>query len=583
MELRIYLDEIYQKSETGTGPSGTVSRTTETFGLYLESSESSKRRTRAFVNLQEVPSYMVVESAILRVRKLNSTYYAWVDGDVGIYRILGEWTEETLKTSNPELADSPEATITELDNNWKEFDITQYIQDLASGAANNGFVIRKTTEFVSWTGWISESYASSLYSDTTRRPHIIINYTKRAPRPPKNLTPTAETRYNNTIIRFEWEHDLTLEDTQSKFDLSWRKEGGTWTTITQTTPNQYYDMPVDTLPTGTIQWRVRTYGENGLVSDWTETAFLCAGKSAKPIVTAPPSQVNTSQPVVSWTAESQVYYQVQVLKDGLSHWDSGEVLSSATSIQVENPLETGNQYIIQVRTKNQFNIWTDWATKTISVDFGKPAEPSIKLIPENSKACMRIQIINPAEAGFRDNEVYRRIPGGTWLRIAKAVPANGVVHDWTLDGNIEFEYRVRAFNTNGGFADSPSQYNSIMLRHGVIGSTANTDSFIWLKYNIERQGLYGRERALNRYTGRTKPVPVFGEQRTKDINMSVSFRTLHELEKFIALCDNGDILLYRDNHGRKMYCSVGDIQTDEKKRKLTAGFSLTEVDYKEGV
>lgn len=585
MELKIYLEDMYQKQEYNRGPSGSVQNVGNTFNLYLSSQEDEKVRTRVFVALPPLPSYMVVESAILNItRQGGAVYWTWVDGGVNVHRILTSWTDESLKTSNPEFKPLPESSISDIDSGLKTFDITGYIQDLVGVEENHGILIKKPTEEVSWKGYIHENYFGPTNEDETRRPYILIEYTKRAPRPPKNLTPTAETRYNDAIIRFEWEHDATLEDVQSRFDLNWRKEGGSWQNISQITSNQHYDMPANTLPVGTVYWRVRTYGENGLVSNWTESSFLCAGKSATPTITAPPGQVNTSQPIVEWTSESQIYYQVQVLNLNNSvYWDSGEVLSATTAVQIAEPLQNESQYAIRVRTKNQFNIWTDWASKLIDVNFGRPAEPSIKLIPENANACMRIQITNPAEVDFRDNEVYRRIPGGVWQKTAKAIPANGVIYDWTLDGNTEFEYKVRAFNTESGFTDSPSRYSSIILRYGVIGSATTPENFVWLKHNVERQGLYGRERALNRYAGRTKPVPVFGEQRTKDINMRVAFRTQEELNKFIALCDSGDILLYRDHRGKKMYCSIGDIPTEEKKHQLTAGFALTEVDYKEGV
>ena len=263
--------------------------------------------------------------------------------------------------------------------------------------------------------------------------------------------------------------------------------------------------------------------------------------------------------------------------------DSGEVLSSATSIQVGTPLQNQVTVTIRVRTKNQFNIWTDWATKTVYVDFGRPAEPSIKLIPDNSRAAMRIQITNPAEAHFRGNEIYRRKPGGTWLRIAANVPANGVVYDGFLEGNEDYEYKVRAFNTQGGYTDSTGKFGSIILKYGILSSAINPVNFVWLKYNVTRQGNRERERSLMQFAGRRNPVPEYGTARINELAMSVTFRTLDELLKLISLVDSGDILLYRDHFGRKMYCSIGQIQTEEKKHEYKASFTLTEVDYTEGV
>lgn len=560
-------------------------------GLYDPVNPNDFRKTRyrtvIKADINSLPDYMIITNAKLYLYGIYAQLYLGTTNTAKMYRITSDWSESSLINDIPSHDANAENTFEVGGKDWYIFDITNYVNDVINNTwQDKGLILRHTYDVLNQTNRDSSMVrlAGSLYSDESKRPYIEIEYTKRAPRPPTNLTPTAVTVQNDSVIRFSWQHDPSLEEPQLKYDLEWRKEGGSWQTISQTTANQYYDMPANTFPVGTVYWRVRTYGQNGLVSEWAESSFLCSGKSATPVITAPGSNVNTSQPIISWIPDSQVYYQVQVLNaDNSIYWDSGEVLSSATSIQVGTPLQNQVTVTIRVRTKNQFNIWTDWATKTVYVDFGRPAEPSIKLIPDNSRAAMRIQITNPAEANFRGNEIYRRKPGGTWLRIAANVPANGVVYDGFLEGNEDYEYKVRAFNTQGGYTDSTGKFGSIILKYGILSSAINPVKFVWLKYNVTRQGNRERERSLMQFAGRRNPVPEYGTARINELAMSVTFRTLDELLKLISLVDSGDILLYRDHFGRKMYCSIGQIQTEENKREYKASFTLTEVDYIEGV
>jgi len=227
-------------------------------------------RTLVKLNFDNLPDYMIITSVKLYLYCTDRGNLAYDQYITHVHRVTEDWTESSLLTKLPTYDTNIEFTLNNgSSGTWHVYNITQFALDVINNAWDNkGLLIRHNYEIFEdnyTSAWLK--FAGSEYSNPDLRPYIEIEYTKRAPHPPTNLTPTAVTVQNDSVIRFSWQHDPTLEEPQYKFDLEWRKEGGSWQTISQITENQYYDMPANTLPVGTIYWRVRTYGQNGLVSD----------------------------------------------------------------------------------------------------------------------------------------------------------------------------------------------------------------------------------------------------------------------------------------------------------------------------
>src|SRR5690606_21467956 len=133
--------------------------------------------------------------------------------------------------------------------------------------------------------------------ENTNPPYIEIVYEDVPPDKPTPKEPIGVYKDSFGIIRFEWQYNSDVGGEQKAFDLQWSTDQVNWTTVSQTTANNYYDMPANTLPAGNIYWRVRTYNEYDEVGPYSDIqSFYAIGAPAAPVLNAVPT--NTARPVV---------------------------------------------------------------------------------------------------------------------------------------------------------------------------------------------------------------------------------------------------------------------------------------------
>jgi len=421
----------------------------------------------------------------------------------------------------------------------------------------------------------------------TNKPYIELVYEDVAPSPPTIISPKSETKRNNEAIRFEWQYQSEANDTQTKFDLQWSSNGGqTWNTITQSTSNGYYDMPANTLPVGDIVWKVRTYSADGLVGEYSDqAAFVSAGKPDTPVLTLPNAIENTSKPTIAWTGAGQVMYQAQVLQGETIVWNSGEVASTAEQVQVGADLADNTSYTAKVRIKNQYDLWSDWATKAFTVDFELPNKPAFEIVKDLVRASVRLTIANPAPdgaGGFAHNDIYRRKVNGTWIRIATGIERDGIYEDCAMASSQPYEYMIRTIGTFG-YMDSDIKYADIRVRNSQLASISDKDICVPLIYNPQRNISLGMGRTLMQFAGREKPVAEFSEHVDFGLALSFVVKDIEDIDTLMALVESAETLLYRDNRGRKIYCTIGSLDIDEERKYWTVSFAIAEVSHQEGV
>lgn len=423
---------------------------------------------------------------------------------------------------------------------------------------------------------------------TSNKPYLEVTYEDIYPQPPTNLSPISEIKMQDNAIRFSWLFNTEAqEDSQSKFDLQWSSNGGqTWNTITQTTSNQYYDMPANTLPVGSIIWRVRTYNLDGLVSEYSDqAAIIAAGKPDAPVLTSPSDIENTSRPTISWTGVGQVMYQAQVLQGANIIWNSGEVASTAEQVQVGADLADNTSYTAKVRIKNQYDLWSDWASKAFTVDFELPNKPAFEIVKDLVRASVRLTITNPTPdgaGGFAHNDIYRRKIDGTWIRIATGIERDGIYEDCAMASSQPYEYMIRTIGTFG-YMDSDVKYADIRVKNSQLASISDKDIYVPLIYNPQRNISLGMGRTLMQFAGRKKPVAEFSEHIDLGMVLSFVMKDIEDIDTLMALVESAETLLYRDNRGRKIYCTIGSLDIDEERKYWTVSFSIAEVSHQEGV
>ena len=351
--------------------------------------------------------------------------------------------------------------------------------------------------------------------------------------PNDKITATA-TKPKNTYagswetIRFEWTYKSENSIPQKKYELQYKDASHTeWTELqTGETANTYADIPPNTFVAGTVSWRVRCTNIYGTVSAWSEEAsFTAQGKPPMPTVSATASP----RPVITWTGEGQLAYQVKV---------DGTVLYTAYSTdgqyKVKEYLSDG-EHTAAVRIQNEYGLWSDWGTAEFTVA-NTPGAPITLFAAGGEKATLAW-----TETDHKTYYIYRDdIP------IAKTT-----AHTYSDQIAIgTHKYKVR-----GVAGDSYSMSNEVTVTLSVDApEIAALSDMQWLKlkYSTAQNSPLGvsvyQDVAYQFYAGRRYPVAETSQQITKTYSFNVAFGDAAQAAAFEGLL--GKTVVYRDQHNR---------------------------------
>ena len=412
-----------------------------------------------------------------------------------------------------------------------------------------------------------------------------------APTAPTNLTPVT-TKDRAEVIRFAWQHNDPNSDAQSKFDLDYRLQGAaTWNTVTQNTINQFYDLPADLLPRGTIEWRVRTYDQADLSGPYSELKTFFAGdKPSKPTTLNPVDEsiVSVSNPTVEWSSVGQVGYNLKVLDATETSvlWETNQT-SNNKAHTVGYSLENETEYVIQLSIKNVDGINSNVEESHIHVSYTPPAIPIVTSSKEES--ALVIEITNPMASGTEPNvsynSVFRREKGDLkFIRIATNLPDDGTFIDYTVASGHDYEYQVRAFGDNGTFRDSLINTYAVSFENVRLNLASQPNLQVELKFNGERSFDTSFQSAQSQFAGRKRPVTEFGIMVNNNLDLNYVVDPI-EIEKLTEILYKRETLLYRDSRGRKFYVTAENfsVSDDMEFDYYEVALPLSEVDYTEEV
>lgn len=448
---------------------------------------------------------------------------------------------------------------------------------------NNVYVNVMEREFSSLLGWV--------YKDNSEGSIKFDSMTfNTPPTAPTDLSPNGTSINRAQVQRLSWKYNDTAGDGQSKFDLQWRPVGSnTWNTVTQTTPNQYWDAPSNNFPRGNIEWQVRTYDQSNVVGPYSAQAvFLAGDKPAPPTILDPAATIPVPRPNVSWSSSGQTAYQVQVLDGQVVAWDSGEIVSGSKLVTVGTDLVNNKTYTFKVRIKNADGLWSDWAQVSRLVSYTPPATPLITVTPQNEKIV--VQINNPTPTGSQPivayNNLYRKKTNdSTWTRIACNIPTNGFLVDYTVASDALYDYKVEAVGNNGTIAESAiksgkTTFGGVWL-HCVDDPSNTIHRFALSEGNGDE---WNTDRNLMKFAGRTKPVAEFGVNDEGRITANLKMlKGRGDREALQRIVYRKTTVCYRDNRGRKMFGVIFQLPSDDTFYGYSVSLTIDEIDFKEDV
>lgn len=321
---------------------------------------------------------------------------------------------------------------------------------------------------------------------------------------------------------------------------------------------------------------VCAYYETSTTRSVTFTAY---GPPPNPILNIE-STYNTPFPLIKWSSSEQLSYQIKI--DTL---DTGEIYSNDKMYQVTEALTNYTYYAVSLRIKNQYNLWSEWVTSTIYIDFAELSQPEFNIYADIDQACIVINIQSPEDVNFCYHEVYRR-ESNVWVKIATNIERICEYKDFACASNITYDYKVRAITTVGGYTDSVIKEMQCNFKGNIL-SVPFTDVTFNVIHSKEETGIQKStsllvDRKFVVYCGCEKPKETRGLTKYRQFSLSTTFKTLEEYLEFEKLTSER-VVLFRDNKGTKAYCSLAITGiTDEKTFYATVDLSLTEVYYKEG-
>lgn len=352
--------------------------------------------------------------------------------------------------------------------------------------------------------------------------------------PPNDKITATATKPKNTYagswetIRFEWTYESENSIPQKKYELQYKDASHTdWTELqTGETANTYADIPPNTLIAGTVYWRVRCTNANGQTSAWSaDLSFTAQGKPPTPTVSA----TTSPRPVITWTGEGQLAYQVKV---------DGTVLYTAYSTdgqyKVKEYLSDG-EYTAAVRIQNEYGLWSDWGTANFTVA-NTPGAAITLFAAGGEKATLAwTETDHEAYYVYRDDIPIAKTTGHTYT-------------DQMAIGT--HKYKVR-----GVTGDNYSMSNEVTVVLSVdIPEIAALSDMQWLKlkYSTAQNSPLGvsvyQDVAYQFYAGRRYPVAETSQQITKVYSFNVAFDDAAQAAAFEGLL--GKTVVYRDQHNR---------------------------------
>ena len=435
-----------------------------------------------------------------------------------------------------------------------------------------------------WLGLYPEAYdaVAEFHSrENTNKPYLEITYEDVPPDKPTILYPNGNYVANNDEITFQWKYNSSVGGVQKKFELEWSSDGGsTWNNITQTSSNEKYIAAPDTITSGSIMWRVRTYNEYDEASPWSDIlTFYAIGAPAVPVIN---SISNNARPTVEWASSQQQIYQVQILKNDVIVHDSGEIPGlSDKAYKVKDFLEDG-QYLVKVRIRNEYNLYSDWAELQFTIATNKPSKPNLNVYGINYGIVLKI---NPIE-NIDHILIYRSTANqNDYKCIGKAI--GSLFEDYSVANGETYQYFLRVVKSDNSFNDSEVKVVSTKFSGNTIAAVSNLRDLIQLRYSLdsesERPVKFSMLGDLVYFDGRTYGCFEYSEFQEKNKSLSFYLRSKEEVDKLIALIRRKATLLYRDNDGDKIYGTVNNLEVTNRKRGYVVSFTIMKNDYKEEV
>lgn len=350
-----------------------------------------------------------------------------------------------------------------------------------------------------------------------------------APNAPTLATPAA---YQDKAAAFTptWTHNPVDTTPQTAYEMEYSLNGGAYATtgkITSTTSSKTFAASTY-LANDALTYRVRTYGESATASPWSDTATVTF--KTRPVATiASPADLST------WAeadlrvglgfsqAEGAAFVSATiVLAQGTT---TLETVTSTTlaSTDMATDVANGGSYKLTVTVLDSNGLTSDAVVSTFSVAYTLPVAAGVVAAYLEDSGIGQLDLTIPA-AGVGEAEavavtIYRTIDG-TRETVTAAYPVSAgtiTILDTTPTINGTNSYLVRTISADGATKDTLVDMVTTEDEWAYLNTGAGFDTIVRFSRRLVLGATPARQTALVGAAGRTRPIALFGENKSLEV------------------------------------------------------------------
>ncbi len=440
-----------------------------------------------------------------------------------------------------------------------------------SGATNSYTIAANTLDGASNYEW--QVAVTSNDGVETTSSWIQFSTTDSTPGKPTITAPVNSYEITDAPITFEWAHNINTGTPQSKADLQYSYNGGSWTTLATVTGSAHtYAAAANTITPGANRWRVRTYNTDNVAGDWSDpAAFVGVGATAAPTISA---ITPSSRPAISWQSVGQVGYELEITQAGARIYATGETAGGAKSLTLPLYLANGT-YTLRIRVVSASLLWSAWTQLDFTVAVTPPTPPTVTAVAITNGA--RITITGGGTVAhaylLRDGVVVADVTGLSTYDDYTAVGSTG--------------YVVRVVDSSERYADSVAAWVTVSATAAVLAAVDALDAPVSMsKKDAGQPPLTGQIQyggSMTHYAGREFPVYTASGFTDETHNAAYYYTSRADWARLRAMLDRRKPLLYRDILGNRFFCAATAVSIVQDDYKVMFSLSLSRIDYVEQI
>ena len=263
----------------------------------------------------------------------------------------------------------------------------------------------------------------------------------------------------------------------------------------------------------------------------------------------------TSTPVITWSSEEQDEFELEVRDStGTNVLQEFSGLGNITQCTL-NTLENETTYIVNVRIKNIYGLWSYWSSKTISTLFSDIIVPEFDLVTNPNGVLITITGIQ--DPNYQSISIFRKEGYGDWIEIASDCNVEDSIVDFTSCANMEILYKLRIYDTNNAYKDSDVKAVTFKLSSYTFTDIQRYDNFKSIPA-VSINVSMNKNIVSKVYSGASKPRVFIGKTnyKTIDITMSVFTKDFQDVVNFFEHSNDFGVFCVRDVRGNKVFAQV---------------------------